>query len=283
MTIRVDTVVLLLLITSVTLPQAAHTPQSKSKGEARVPNRDHAYTFDDLLNRDLGAIADEKRYFARLENPKLKQRVASILLAVGVRDKIYFDYLVVAARKALNDETPWPSLYDEDGEMNTKATHPVFSEWMKRQGLDPSDPKFAALREYNPAFIEWCKKRNLEPNQAQYDAYYLIPEPWYYLAAAGDLRAYYLLIQGLHSHNLMIAANAAKGLAKLQDPRAIPELIKTGRQVPGEARLAIAWSLVFFSDPKAQAAADELVTKKELINGWREEVKKNGFKVFFQW
>jgi hypothetical protein len=265
--------------------QPATAGRSESQTKERKSDQAGEHTFDDLLNRDPGAIANEKRYFVRVQDPKLKQRAASILLSLGVRDRIYFDYLVAAAKKAFADETPWPTLYDEDGNMNTRATHPVFAEWIRKQGLDPNDLQFTAVREYNPAFLEWCKKKNLEPNHAQYEAYYVTPEPWYNLAAAGDPRAYDLLIQGLHSHNLMIVVDAANGLAKLQDSRAIPELITMGRQLPGEARYGIGESLLYFSDTKAQASADEFITSinKEMLEPLRQYIKEKGFKLLFQW
>jgi hypothetical protein len=58
--------------------------------------------------------------------------------------------------------------------------------------------------------------------------FYEMPISWYYFAAAGDPRPYDLLVKGLHFQNLAIAAMAAQGLAKLQDPRAINELIVVG-------------------------------------------------------
>lgn len=251
--------------------------------KAQKPKQEKEYIWEELLNKNPAAIENEKKYFDRVTDPKLKQRVASILVGVGVKDRIYLDYLVVAARKSLKDDTPWPTLYDEDGTMNTKATNPVFVEWMKKRGLDSNDERFAAIRQYSPSFLDWCEKNQREPNQASYDAYYVISDPWYYLAAAGDPRAYDLLIQGLRSHNLMIVAEAAQGLAKLQDARAIPELIAIGRQVPGEARLGIAWSLLYFADPKAQLAAEELATDKGLLHLYRDIVKEKGVKALFPW
>jgi hypothetical protein len=103
--------------------------------------------------------------------------------------------------------------------------------------------------------------------------YYEVPTAWFYLAAAGDPRAYDLLIKGLHSQNPMIAGMAAWGLAKLQDHRAIDELIATGHQVPGEARACIVRSLVYFDVPKAQAAAEQLMPEKEKT-WWRSIAAK---------
>ncbi len=83
----------------------------------------------------------------------------------------------------------------------------------------------------------------------------------------------------------MIAAMSAKGLAKLQDTRAIDQLIATGRHAPAEAGVAIAQSLIYFADPKAQAAAEELMPEKEknLVGVFRSEMKKNGLRALFEW
>ena len=215
------------------------------------------HTFEDVLNRDPDAIANEMQLFCLTSDPELKQRLASILMSIGVKDKIYFDYLTDAAKKALNNDMPWPTLYDEHGDIIEKGA--------------------------SPAFLEWCRKHGVSPNEARSYAYYEIPNPWYYLAAAGDPRAYDLLIEGLHSHNLMIAGTAAQGLAKLQDPRAIPELIATGRGVPGEARFASGQALLYFSDPRAQAAANELITDKNLLERERHEAQTKGVKGLFHY
>lgn len=82
----------------------------------------------------------------------------------------------------------------------------------------------------------------------------------------------------------MIAATAAKGLARLQDPRAIDELIATGRRVPGEARYGIAEALLYFSDPRAQAAAEEfaaVVEDKKVVEFMRAQAKAKGVKGLF--
>lgn len=116
-----------------------------------------------------------------------------------------------------------------------------------------------------------------------HDAYYEIAKPWYDLAAASDSRAYDLLIDGIHSHNLMIASVAAKGLARLQDPRAIDELIATGRHAGSEARYSIGVSLLYFSDPKAQAAAEELIKDKNHLAIEHKEMQTRGLQGLFSY
>lgn len=83
----------------------------------------------------------------------------------------------------------------------------------------------------------------------------------------------------------MIASFAARGLTKLQDPRAVDELIAAGREMTGEALAGIVQSLIYFSEPRAQAAAEELLPPqyKDLLKLFREERKTRGMRALFQW
>ena len=244
-----------------TVPQKVERASRTTNDEEMAHEliNDKRYSFQDLLNKSPGAIANSETVFALTKETQRKQRIASILLSIGVKDRVYFDYLTDEARKALahDHDMPWPLLYGNDWE-----------------------PKGA-----NPAMNEWCEKHNLPFWDMYRVSYYEITGAWYFLAAAGDPRTYDLLVKGLHSPNPMIAAMAAHGLAKLQDPRAIEELIATGRKVPVEARGGIAEALLFFPDPKAQAAANEILPDKEknLLEVWRRDIKARGLKVLFPW
>ncbi|MGH9566858.1 MAG: hypothetical protein ACRD4I_12790, partial [Candidatus Angelobacter sp.] len=66
------------------------------------------HTFQDLLNGNRDAISIDEQVFALSTNSELKQRIASILISVGVKDQVYFDYLVHAAKEALGNDMPWP-------------------------------------------------------------------------------------------------------------------------------------------------------------------------------
>jgi hypothetical protein len=239
-----------------------------------------AYTFEDLLHGNPQAIADDKQLFALTCDAVDKRRIAGILVSLGVKDQVYFDYLTNGAKEALNNDMPWPMAYDENGEINDKATAAYF-DWCKKFGLNPDDPKIAPLKGVSSAFLEWCIKHEVHPSEALHEAYYVIPDPWDDLAAASDPRAYDLLIEGIHSHNLMIAGIAARGLARLQDPRAIAELIATGRRVGSEARYYIGVSLLYFSDTKAQAAAEEFIKDKDRLAMERKEMQTRGLKGLF--
>jgi hypothetical protein len=238
---------------------AIRTNNNEEKAQKSL--NDKTYSFQDLLNKNPAAIASSKEIFALTSDTATKQRMASILLSIGVKDEVYFEYLTNEAKKALahDHDMPWPRLYDK--QKHAKAL--------------------------NPALNEWCKTHNVGFWDMNDVESYEIPIAWYYLAAAGDPRAYDLLTEGLHSQNLMIVANAAKGLAKIQDSRAIDELIAAGRQVPAEAGIAIVQSLMYFADPRAQVAAEELLPEKEkkmnTLELFRSDMKKNGMRALFEW
>jgi hypothetical protein len=81
----------------------------------------------------------------------------------------------------------------------------------------------------------------------------------------------------------MIVGAAAEGLAKLQEPRAIDELITTGHHVSGEGRQEIAKFLLYFPDPKAQAAADELAVPTDSFKFAKQAAREKGVKGLFPW
>lgn len=216
------------------------------------------YTFEQLLQREPGAISNAKRVFALTTDTEIKQRLASVLLSLGEKDPVYFDYLKQEAEHALQNDMPWPTLYDEHGAKRSTTVNTL-----------------------NPDFLKWCKEHHEDPASAFEAAYYEVPVPWYNLAAAGDQRSYSLLIQGLHSHNLMIQVWAAMGLAKLQDPGAIDPIIAAVRNAPAETHDAMAKVLLHFQDSKAQAAADELFAHKEYLEPLRQQIKQQGLKELF--
>jgi hypothetical protein len=240
-----------------TVDQASRTTNDEEKADEL--NHLKGFTFAALLRNNPPDVANQERIFSLTRDTQQKERIASILLSLGVKDPIYFDYLTAEAKKILahDHDIPWPEIYGDDEE-----------------------PKYA-----NPALNEWCEKHRMDFGAMDDVSKYEIPVAWYYLAAASDPRAYDLLIKGLNSPNLMIAGRAAQGLAMLQDPRAINVLIAAGRTAHGLARGLIAQSLLFFPDPKAQAAASEIapVKLKHMMEVWRGEIKEKGLRVLFPW
>lgn len=215
------------------------------------------YSFQDLLNGKPEAVAYAKEIFALSNDPKIKLRGASILLRVGKGDQVHYDYLVAETEKSLEyaNSMPWPTLYDKDGDI--------------------------IPQKMNPDFLKWCEARKLDAWDTFEAAYYEVPIPWYYLAAAGDPRAYDLLIKGLHSSNVAISMRAAQGLARLQTSQAIGQIIAVGSRAPLETRSSIGQALLCFPDPKAQAAADALIKDKKALALWRAETKSKGTRFLF--
>lgn len=251
---------IIVLLTSIGAAQSPASAQmtSRSGQTGRNTSKSRAaqsYTFEDLLNGKPVAIEGAKRAFATTTDPNRKERVASVLVSIGVRDPVYYNYIVDAASNALESTMPWPTLYDQQGNVIRNSI--------------------------NPEFLKWCDKRHLNHIDAFEAAYYKIPMPWLHLAAAGDQRSYSLLIRGLHSSNFMIVALAASGLAKLQDSRAIPEMIAAYHRSPVETRYEIAEALLYFPDQRAQAAAEKFITNKADLARSRERIRTDGLKGLF--
>jgi hypothetical protein len=234
----------------------ARTTNEEEQAKALLD--DQTSTFEDLLAKDARAVANSEKIFALTMDTDRRLRIASILASIGVKDKIYSDYLMGEAEKALkhDHDMPWPFLYSEDGSKQSAA---------------------------NPRLIDWCQRYRRDFWEIEKMEVYEIPNAWYFLGASGDPRSYDVLERGLHSPNLMIVVSAAQGLAKLQDPRAIDELIAVGHHLPGEVRALIAESLLLLSMPEAQAAAEELAPEKERLKLQRDDIQARGIKVLFPW
>lgn len=220
---------------------------------------DKRYSFQALLSRNAADIANDEKVFALTRDTKRKERIASILVSIGVRDSVYVEYLNRGAKKALahDHDIPWPTLYD-----------------------DHKLPKSE-----NPALVEWCRNHNVAFWDMYNVAYFEIPQPWYYLGAAGNPEFYDLLIRGLHSSNPMIQAQAAFGLAKIGDPHGIEDLISVGQKANGEAVAGIVQALIYFPEPRAQKAAEELTPQEEknMIAVFRHEKEQRGLRALFPW
>jgi hypothetical protein len=216
------------------------------------------YSFQDLLDGNAGAVANAKEIFSLTSDPKIKLRAASVLLNIGKADQVEYDYLIGEAEKALNyaNEMPWPTFYDKDGK---------------------------AIDKGNPDFLKWCKAHKLNPSETFESAYFDVPMPWLFLAAARDRRSHDLLMRGLRSTNVMIVVYAAEGLARLQASDAIDDIIAACRRAPLETRASIGRALLFFPKPQAQAAAEEAITDKTALDLWRKAIESKGWKAFYDY
>jgi hypothetical protein len=83
----------------------------------------------------------------------------------------------------------------------------------------------------------------------------------------------------------MIVAMAARGLARLQDPRAVGELTAAGRQTAGEGLLGIVEALSYFDKANAREAAEALVPVRDakMVATFRRQAQEQGAKGLFPW
>lgn len=152
-----------------------------------------------------------------------------------------------------------------------------------------SDTNYVQAYTLDSKFVNWCKQHSDKTCDEWYqEVVYPDPDPWYFLAAAGDPRAYDLLLDGLHSENEGIAILAAQGLAKLQDPRAIIEIATVAKHEGYDANVSMAECLLYFSDPRAQSAAEEILDDKKvgdtrILDIARRDVKARGVRGLFPW
>jgi hypothetical protein len=252
-----------------------------SKGNVSEAERPSTTTWQDLSQksveelvgdlsgqpRDLGVIGalwergDESALpvlsetFRKLDDKYEKQIVALALLKVDPKGtnketRQAWKFLVAPAMLAVEDKTPFPFRFVEGRVVSS---------------------------DFDEEFQGWCAKQGCEPTREIQKTLITEPVDVLMLALADDTRAIPILRQGLESKNYLIATRSAQGLAILQDGSAIEKIIDVCRKAPPEAAATIAQSLVFFpNDPRANAATEEFISNKELLNALREQAKAKG-------
>jgi HEAT repeat protein len=98
---------------------------------------------------------------------------------------------------------------------------------------------------------------------------YELPGTILELGITSDRRGIPLLRRALLSRNTMIESSAARGLAEINDKDSIPLIVATCKRAPASSATAIAWALVYFDTPEAQAAVD-LYMPKDFAKAARE-------------
>jgi hypothetical protein len=179
------------------------------------------------------AIPALEAQFARATEPLNKAKFAEVLVRLGDKKDIYWDYLVELVRPALESNEPDPVLYDAQGKIVP----------------GPS-----------PEWIAWAKSHNASAHAAE-EAIYIRPIFLKLIAETGDSRAIPILRQALSSPNELFTGIAAKGLARFQDTSSISQIVAACRRSPAGGAAFIAESLVYFDDPQAQAAFVKYVPK----------------------
>lgn len=202
--------------------------------KARQDNPESIYYVERIAQaRAVQAVPMLEEKFVRTQDALDKAHVASALVRLGDRKDAYWDYLEKLATSVIDAPNFWS--YDSHGKLVPGPT---------------------------PEFIAWAKAHKLSPAEMGEWPQYWIPGPVMLMGITGDPRAVPLLRQALSSPNEMIELTAAMGLAKIGDEGSVPFMIEACKRAPPDAATAIAMSLVYFDDPKAQEAVDKYLPKE---------------------
>lgn len=202
--------------------------------KAREDNPESIYYVEQIAEaRAVQAVPMLEEKFVHTRNALDKAHVASALVRLGDRNNIYWDYLVKLATSVLDAPDFWS--YDSQGKLVPGPT---------------------------PESIAWLKAHKLSYAEMGEWPEISIAGPVGLLGVTGDPRAVPLLRRGLLSPNHMVEIFAAKGLAEIGDEGSVPFMIEACKRAPPDAATAIAMSLVYFDDPRAQEAVDKYLPKE---------------------
>ncbi len=207
-----------------------------------------------LWREDAGAVPALREALRRVSDRFMKLRVAAALVRLGDPERSYWEFVVREASLAVDSDVPSPLAHDAQGR--------------------------TIRGKFSKEFLDWCTAKKVDCNAAADEALMWLPSYVLVLGTTADPRGFDILMRGLASKNHLIVANAAMGLARLQDRRAIRPIIEAARRAPSEAQSSIAEALVFFDDPEAQKAADELIPKRAVLESLRKRALKGPKAVF---
>jgi HEAT repeats len=261
-TIHVRSVLLGLLMTAsvVTAPILGQTTQASSEKISKDIDAVKGGIADGFIVAELGragatqAVPALENMFGRSQDRQTKVQLASVLVRLGDKNVAYWNYLIEQATVAVDNDAP-DVMYDSQGKIT--------------------------LRQFSPDFVAWANAHNVSPNDAGQEASYEFPGTIMLLGQTGDPRAVPLLRRALQSHNYLIQAFAARGLAQIQDKNSIPLIVEACRRAPAEVAGPIADALVYFDDSQAQGAAEIYMTK-DMLSAKRDMIKNHGNKPFGQ-
>jgi len=192
-----------------------------------------------LKEGDQNAIPSLKRLFQEATDKPQKQTIAQLLMIFEIQDQEYFEFLAAYARQAVDDPIPSPVQFDDAG-------------------------RSVSGDEYGEEFLTWCAENRLKPEEAAMKALVYAADVTI-LGHTGDPRGYEILLRALDSPNYMIVAQAASGLGRIGDRRAIPLILEAALRTPAEIGLWFAEALLYFEDADGEAAARQLIKDETLL------------------
>ncbi len=192
--------------------------------------------------------------FKRERREPAQEFLAAALVDLGDPKPEYFDFVAARAEVAVTSDLPFPIQL---------GSH-----------IRPG----ASLPPFKNAFLTWVRRHDVDLNTALGQAAFDMPGTVEALGEADDLRSRPIFLRGLKSPNVLVVFAAALGLARLQDNKAVPSIIVAAKRERYQERRMVAKTLLYFSTPKAQHAADRLIGDSGLTQHWRAEVKKRGWR-----
>jgi len=225
--------VLLALVASSLVASPNRQPVTE-RPAAEFRESDWKRAFEWLEKGDRRAIDFFRRAFAVEEDKQLKQQAAAMLVVLQDKDPQYYAYLEGFAQAIVQRDAPFPLQISKDGEVV---------------------PGVYSLR-----FLNWCLTHELDPKTAVHQSIYTDPSDLFFLGQTGDPRSFDLMLQALDADNHFVAVRAASSLAYVGDRSAIDPIIELSKRLPTGVSLFVAEALLHFDDPKALAAAREMVS-----------------------
>jgi hypothetical protein len=119
---RVFVKLALILVTSSALPLLCQAPTRTEPDlypnvwKDREPT-DMEKLFHAVLTGDKSVVPRLAAAFDSATNSMEKRTIAGVLMRAGVKDEVYFTFLVSEARKSVDSDTPLPFVYGSDGKL----------------------------------------------------------------------------------------------------------------------------------------------------------------------
>lgn len=169
------------------------------------------------------------------------------MVKLGDKNARYFKYIVEAAAKAVKSDFP----------LSLSA-----AALLAQNGRAPV------------ALIAWARVHRTDLQNVLWMATVELPAAVEALGETADQRSSPILLDGLRSRNVFIVNEAALGLARFGDPKAVKAIIAACERVSADERPCVARALLDFETPQAQQAAEQLIANPELLARWREQRRK---------